>query len=141
MVWLYGMRGAAQAWEEHFAGKLEAVGFRRGKAAPTVFYHPERGVRLVVHGDDFTFMGVRRQLKWIGGLMKGWYDVKERGIMGSAEGEIKEIVILGRILRWADRWLEYEADPKHREVLVREFGLEGNSKAAGSPGVKEKSEG
>ena len=73
--------------------------------------------------------------------MKEWYDVKDRGIMGSAEEEIKEIVILGRLLRWKENWVEYEADPKHREVLVREFGLAGNSKAATSPGVKEKDEG
>ena len=45
-----------------------------------------------------------------------------------------------RLLRWKERWLEYEADPKHREVLVREFGLEAGSKAAVSPGVKDRSE-
>ena len=68
--------------------------------------------------------------------MKEWYVVKDRGIMGSAADEVKEIIILGRLLRWRREWLEYEADPKHREVLVRKFGLEEGSKAAVNPGVK-----
>ena len=30
-------------------------GFRRGKTVPTIFSHPEKQLRVVVHGDDFTF--------------------------------------------------------------------------------------
>ena len=32
--WLYGFRPAAQAWENHYAGKLEEIGFRRGTLSP-----------------------------------------------------------------------------------------------------------
>ena len=32
--------------------------------------------------------------------------------------------------------MEYEADPKHREVMIKEFGLQEGSKALVSPGVK-----
>ena len=41
--WLYGMRKAAAGWEEDYAGRLESVGFRRGKGAPTVFFQREDG--------------------------------------------------------------------------------------------------
>ena len=35
--WLYGMRPAASAWEDHYAMRLKEVGFERGRAAPTAF--------------------------------------------------------------------------------------------------------
>ncbi len=35
--WLYGTRPAASAWEKDYADRLEAIGFRKGMAAPTVF--------------------------------------------------------------------------------------------------------
>ena len=55
--WLYGMRRAAAGWEEEYAGKLEGEGFRKVKGAPTVFFNAKTAVRLVVHGDDFTYSG------------------------------------------------------------------------------------
>ena len=36
---------------------------RRGKAASTTFHHPETQVRVVVHGDNFTFAGTESELK------------------------------------------------------------------------------
>jgi len=55
--WLYGMRQAASAWERDYSEKLVAMGHTKGIAAPTVFFWEEKGVRCVVHGDDFTFTG------------------------------------------------------------------------------------
>ena len=49
--------------------------------------------------------------------MEEWYDIKDRGIMGSAENEIKEVTILGRTLRWEKDGLEYEADGAHRKKI------------------------
>ena len=68
--------------------------------------------------------------------MKEWYEIKDRGIMGSGDGEIKEVTILGRLLRWTEDGLEYEADPKHVRDLMEEEGLEDESKTVVSPAVK-----
>ena len=57
------MRKAASGWEEDYAKKLINEGFRRGIGAPTVFYNEKTQVRLVVHGDDFTFAGVKVELE------------------------------------------------------------------------------
>ena len=57
--WLYGMRKAASGWEEDYVDKFIKSGFKRGIAASTVFYNPETNVRVVVHGDDFTFAGTK----------------------------------------------------------------------------------
>ena len=39
------------------------------------------------------------------------------------KGDIKEIAILGRILRWTTDGLEYEADLKHRKTVLKAEGL------------------
>ena len=51
------MRKAASSWEKNYAENLAAVGFKGSRAAPTTFYNTATKVRLVVHGDDFTFSG------------------------------------------------------------------------------------
>ena len=135
--WLYGMRKAAAGWEENYAGRLESAGFKRGIGAPTVFHNPRTGVRVVVHGDDFTFAGVREELEKVREKMKEWYEVKDRGIMGSEEGELKEVVILGRTVRWTRDGLDYEGDPKHRQTLMKTMELDEGSNYVGSPSVRD----
>ena len=69
--------------------------------------------------------------------MREWYDIKDRGTMGSEKDEIKEVTILGRTVRWMAEGLEYEADAAHRRRIMEAEGLEEDSKAAPSPAVKE----
>merc|ERR1711873_307000 len=59
---LYGTRDAAQNWEFEYIEFLRSKGFEKGKAMPCMFYHRERKIRVVVHGDDFTILGVSEQL-------------------------------------------------------------------------------
>ena len=135
--WLYGFRPAASAWERLYAGKLEGVGFVRGKSCGVVFYHPERDVSLVVHGDDFTFCGVEEELQWIKGLMAQWFEIKVRGILGGDEGDVRQIVLLGRVITWKREGIEYEADPRHRKAVLDYFGLGEGSKELTTNGEKE----
>ena len=130
------MRKAAAGWEGEYARRFEEEGYKRGVGAPTVFYNKAAETRLVVHGDDFTFSGPRKELERSRRKMREWYESKDRGIMGSAEGEIKEVTILGRLLRWTADGLEYEADPKHVSDLMEAEGLEEDSKTVVSPVVK-----
>ena len=57
----------AVAWENHHAEKLESEGFDRGVACGVSFDHPGRDLSLTVHGDDFTFCGMKRDLEWVAG--------------------------------------------------------------------------
>ena len=93
----------------------------------------------MVHGDDFTFAGIREELEKVKRMMQEWYDIKMRGIMGSGEDEVKEVEILGRRVRWTAEGIEYEGDGSHREALLSEEGLSGESKTVVSP--VERSEG
>ena len=121
------MRKAAAGWEEDYAKKLQEIGFRRGRGAPTVFYNEETQVRLVVHGDDFTFSGTKAELVKMRVKMAEWYDIKDRGMMGSGSNEAKEVTILGRVVRWTSGGIEYEADLEHRRRLMEMEGLEEDS--------------
>ena len=70
-------------------------------------------------------------------MMESWYEIKMRGIMGDEDGDLKEITILNRPIRWRGGSIEYEADPKHAEEVVRRSGLEMDSKGLDGPIVKE----
>ena len=76
---------------------------------------------MAVHGDDFTFCGYEDDLIWVRDLMRSWFEVKVRGILGRDKKDLKEIVLLGRILRVCDWGFEFEADPKHREMVLKHF--------------------
>eukprot|EP00973_Karenia_brevis_P038893 5369696-Karenia_brevis.AAC.1 len=67
---MYGMRGAAAAWEKCDAEKFSSVAFSGGVSCGVVFHHPKRDWSLVIHGDDFTFCGLEEDLRWIRGLMQ-----------------------------------------------------------------------
>ena len=135
--WLYGFRRAASAWEDFYAEKFEGAGFNRGAACPVIFYHPDGDLSLAVHGDDFTFCGIEEDLLWITEEMKGWFEIKVRATLGPDEGDDKEVVILGRRVKWHDWGIEWEADPKHREMLMEKFGYNSKTKSLNHNGDNE----
>ena len=134
---LYGLRSAAATWENHYASKLEEVGFKRGAATPVAFHHPGRGLNVVVHGDDFTFTGEDAALEWILRHMKSWYQLKMRAKLGPGEGDDKEAVLLGQIIRWHEWGITCEADPKYRMRIMTALGLTLDSKSLAAPGARE----
>ncbi len=70
------MRPAAQAWEKDYSHRLQEV--ERGLYNPVVFFNKATELRLVVHGDDFTFLGYENDLDEIEAKMSSWY-IKVRG--------------------------------------------------------------
>ena len=132
---MYGTRDATSNWERHYREHLESIGFQCGASTPCVFYHQERLVRLVMHGDDFTFLGNDENLQWCTEQMQLVYDIKIRSKLGPGPDDDKSICILNRCLEWRRGCLAYEADPRHAEIAIKALGLEG-SKPAATPGVK-----
>ena len=126
------MRKAASGWEDDYARRLVKDGFRRRRAAPTFFYHPKPQVRVVVHGDDFTFAGTEPEWKKIRAKMCEWYDVQVRGVLGSGKRDVREIEILGRNLTWTEEGLEYECSDKHRQAFLEGLGLNEESNSVRS---------
>ena len=130
------MRKAASGWEDVYARRLVEDGFRRGRPASTIFYHPKTQGRVVVHGDVFTFAGMESELKRIQAKMHECYGNKVRGVLGNGKRDVHEIEILGRSLTWTEEGLEYEGRDKHRQALLECLGLNEESKAVNSAAVK-----
>ncbi len=61
--------------------------------------------------------------------MKAWYSIKLIGIVGSGPGDMKEIRILNRLVRWTKDGIEHEADDKHVTTVVKGLGLQEDSKS------------
>ena len=55
---------------------LTAHGFARGTASPCSFCCKERGIRVVVHGDDILSGGPRSQLGWLEKVLDKHFEAK-----------------------------------------------------------------
>ena len=130
---LYGTRDAPARWEAHLATQLIAMGFTRGLASPCCFKHSKRDLRCVVHGDDFVFVGPEHELRWVQQRIESAFLVKVIGQLGGDKGDLSELRVLNRVLRWTDDGILMEADPRHQEILTHSE----HGKEVLTPGVKE----
>ena len=73
---MYGTRDAAQNWEYEYMEFKVNERFVQGKASPCVFRHPERKLRAVIHGDDFTVLGLEEDLNWFRTRIEERFEVK-----------------------------------------------------------------
>ena len=64
------------------------------------------------------------------------YKIKLRCTLRPDHHDVHEITILNRVLRWTANGLEYEPDPRHAEIIIKELG-NNDAKSIGTPGVKE----
>jgi hypothetical protein len=55
-------------------------------------------------------------------------------VLGPGKDESREVRILNRILSWTEEGIQYEADPRHAEIMMHEVDC---GKAISTPGVKE----
>eukprot|EP00973_Karenia_brevis_P014380 1958437-Karenia_brevis.AAC.1 len=69
--------------------------------------------------------------------MKSWFEIKVRAVLGPEEKDDNEVTILGRLVRWTNEGIEYEADPKHRRLVMENFGFNEKTKPIGMNGDRE----
>ena len=132
---VYGTRDAGAIWEDTYRGALELLGFESGSASPCCFFHPGRKMSLVVHGDDFTTLGLDGDLDWFEHELAQHFELKIRGRLGEGTADT-QLRILNRIVTITKDGLQYEADPRHADVMIASMGLS-ISNATVTPGVKE----
>ena len=68
---------------------MKEWGFVAGVSNPCVMYHPERGIRAVAHGDDFTVAGKLEDLNWFKERISGRVEVKRKARLGGGEREME----------------------------------------------------
>ena len=74
-------------------------------------------------------------------MLDARYEYKKRAMLGPEACDDKEIKILNRYIQWrtdtSPPRIEYDADPRHAELIARSLSLEG-AKSVGTPMVKKK---
>ena len=71
----------------------------------------------MVQRDDLTAMGTDTDLDWYTSEFEKVFHVKLRGRISEGTGKA-EVRILNRIVRIVPNGVRYEANPRHRELLV-----------------------
>ena len=70
--------------------------------------------------------------------MQKEYEIKVRGRLGPDEKDVQEIDLLGRTIKYEAWCLYWQADPRHRKMIILEhFGLDESSKVLSKTGDKE----
>ena len=64
-VSMFGTKAAAQNWQKKDQETMATLGFSIGKASPVLFYHPQRSLKCLVHGDDVVVSGEPVDLVWM----------------------------------------------------------------------------
>jgi len=139
---MYGTQDASNLWQKDYTKLLATEDYRAGKANPALFHSAKWDGRMLVHGDDFFLLADEDAVQDMHRLLGSKYTVKLMAKIGEGD-QVQEAVILNRIVRYVPRnehgkmQMEIEADQRHVEVLIQEFGLrESRSKGVDTPRVK-----
>ena len=140
---LYGTRDAGQNFELAVTETLTSAGLEQGIFSPCIYKWPEKRTCLFHHGDDFVIAAPRAGGDAVLEALRTKFIVKDRGTLGPGPGDLKEVTILNRLIRWRGAWtpggerLEYEADPRHVQILQSQLGLRPDSRGISTPGLSE----
>ena len=90
-----------------------------------------------MHGDDFVVAGARRHLEWLHRELERTILLKRVGVLGLdlAADDTQEVQVLNWVLRINEDGVQYEADPRHAEILAAM--LAPSTSPVSSPGLRE----
>ena len=99
-------------------------GFAVGRYNPCTYFHKQRGLVCLVHGDDFVTTGSREDCKWLKGRLENRFEIKTK-VIGAGGEEEREERILNRIIRLTKNGWELEADQRHVDIMVDQMNFKG----------------
>ena len=156
---LYGTRDAAANFQREVSKFMKSQGCTQSKYNPCTYQRKDRKIVVLVHGDDFVVTGNRRDVLEFKKALESRFEIKstlvgpprnptkeELGWGGKkvrwadAEEEVTEVQearILNRVIRVTERGWEYEADQRHRDLIVQQLGLT-SARPVSAPGSEEK---
>ena len=131
---MYGTRDAPQIWAEVVRTTMENLGYKQSAFQPAVYYNIVKDVVVVVHVDDFLCTGDGKALKELHEELAQKFELKQKTL--SIDDET-EVTYLNRILKVTDEGIKITGDPKHSELLMKEWGMQEYSKEVNTPSLKE----
>ena len=79
-----------------------------------------------LHGDDFVTLADDQGQDFFEACLTKRYQYSKKGRLGPRSTDQREIKVLNRYMRWSEGGdPEYEADPRHAQVIAKELNLEG----------------
>ena len=136
---MYGTKDAAQCFHLCCERTMEKLDYN------SLYKHPAKDIRVLRHGDDVATLATRAQIaEFKEGLSKHLL-VKHIATLGPRPQFLDscEVRFLNREARWivppfgnAPERIEIEADPRHAELLIKNSGLQSNSKGVNTPGER-----
>ena len=117
--------------------------FEQGLGSPVLLFSEVVDMELLVHGDDFVGVGDEDAALTLVTMLSAVFELKVRAQLGPDRNDAKEVRVLNRMIRYVndDRGerAEYEADPRHAELIVSQLGLQ-RAKSVTTLGLKLKAE-
>ena len=86
---MYGTGAAAHDWQAEVTRTMKDLGLKQGKASPCVFWHRQRDIKALVHGDDFVSSGERSEICWLCKGLENKFETK--------------MIMVGRTTTWPRR--------------------------------------
>ena len=141
---LYGLRDAGHIFDKLTRETLLGIDFVCGVWSPCLYFRERDNVIGYVYGDNFVFSGTRASVYDVFEAIKLKMWIRIDGCLGpsAAAGGVLEVRCLNRICRWVPEShgrhasIEFEADPRHQQLIRRDLNLMGTSKGVVTPGVK-----
>ena len=98
-----------------------------------MFWHPDRDIMTLVHGDDYVSSGRQTDLDWMEIQLQAAYEIQNQKLWLDA-GCVSEGEVLNRIVRCNEDGWSLEADPRHAELIIEQLGVSEMGSAA-TPGI------
>ena len=141
---MFGTKDAAQCSDVATENAMTAVECDTGKFSPCLYRSSSVDMSVLRHGDDVV-SGTRTQQKEFEEQLSKHLIVSHLATLGprTALGGVTEVRILNRIVRWVKpphgsgrERIEYEADPRHAELIILQLGLSCSSRSVSTPSEK-----
>jgi hypothetical protein len=90
-----------------------------------VFWHPEKQIKTLVHGDDYVSSGTTDSMNWLETELTKAYEIKTQKAVGKGVGYQSEGKVLNRILRINEDGWENEGRSSTCSTGCRTVGAQG----------------
>ena len=118
---MYGTRDAPQIWGDLVQETMTSLGMQSSMIQPSVYFHVSKKLVVVTHVDDFLCVGPEENLTWLFEGLSAKFEMTKT-IVG--QGHAHEVKYLNRFISWNNGVFTIEGDTKHRNILMKEWGME-----------------
>ena len=134
---MYGTKDAAHCFDSYCKRTMEKLDYNIGVFNPCLYKHLVKDVSVLRHGDDFATLATRTQIAEFKEHLSKHLLVKHITTLRPRPQlfDACEVRFLNRVTRWvvppfgkAPERIEIDSDPRHSELLIKNSGLQTNSK-------------